>query len=676
MSHVDSRSALSLARLRPFLVLIAAVGACLAQVLLDRSGSAISLAAGLALVAAAILFTLAIPHQAGEPFTTSVLALPRIPLWRRLLGLLALPSCVYAWLRLAGNRFSWDGTLAWLAAIIVLLVSIYQHPTRDAARQPLLARSGLRLDWIQLGVLAAVVIGALLRLWRLAEIPAEMGADLPHNFNNIRQILSGQFLIFFPSWPGREGLFFYLAAIPAALLGLSHLSIKLTGALIGIATIPVIYLLGKELFEREVGLFAALLYAASHWAIITSRTGLRMVMVPLLLALTWLFWLRGLKQQRAWYLALAGLCLGLGLHTYTAFLAVPALVLVWLAAEVICGRGHALWFQRWGLLYLVVLTIVVFLPLLRFSVDSPSAYLFRTATRITSSEVPLPAQPWLVLLGNLKNAILMFNLAGDRVAFNNIGGFRELGFVAAAFLPLGAVYLASRPRRGYNLNLLLTLPFMLLPSALALAFPREVPNAGRAIGGLPAAILIPALGLSLLRRALNGGASDEVPEPVNDVKDQKSAVRRNRHRWLRHWLPWALVICLLIGETGAAFPLYFNAYRLSLPERNYSISLAMAQVMDEFAGNGEVFIKTQAYWYDGNAVRAQLTKLQGWQNEFWQLDTDHQPLVGPPGKVLVILHPADLTAAATLQTTFKHSATVAHYNYDCQVSFIAFYGER
>ena len=245
MSRVAYKLALSIAQLRLFFVLVAAGGACLAQVLLDHSESASTLVAGLALVVAAVLFSLAVTQQAVEPLATTAPALPSIPRWRRLLGLLALPCCVYAWLRLAGNRLSWDGSLAWLAAIIALLVSSYQRPTRVATHQPLLTRSGLRLDWVHLGVLAAVVIGAFLRLWRLAEIPAEMGADLPHNFNNIGQILSGQFPIYFPSWPGREGLFFYLAAIPSALLWLSHLSIKLTGALIGIATIPVIYLLGK-----------------------------------------------------------------------------------------------------------------------------------------------------------------------------------------------------------------------------------------------------------------------------------------------------------------------------------------------------------------------------------------------------------------------------------------------
>jgi hypothetical protein len=216
---------------------------------------------------------------------------------------------------------------------------------------------------------------------------------------------------------------------------------------------------------------------------------------------------------------------------------------------------------------------------------------------------------------------------------------------------------------------------MLLPSALALAFPREVPNAGRAIGALPAAILIPALGLNVLRRTLQEETGDPIADTVKGVQGAPPAIKRSNHRVWR-WISRVIVAGLLIGETGAAFPLYFDAYRMSLPDHNYSISLAMAQVMDDFAGNGQVFIKTQGYWYDGNAVRAQLVKLRDWDNEFWKLDQAKPPMAGPPGKVLIILHPADLAAITTLETVFSHSTTVAHYKYDGQVAFIAFYGER
>ncbi|MHB9031585.1 MAG: ArnT family glycosyltransferase [Anaerolineae bacterium] len=667
-------------QLQPYLAILALLAACLAQAALDRSAARYAWLAGGLFALAAVLMVVFTYQQRLEANASQPAHYKMVPAWRRMLAAFAIPAGIYAWLHLADNRFTCDGTLAWVIAIALLLIAAYQVPTRKHAK----AAHALQLDWLQVAVIGAVVVGAFLRLWRLREIPAEMGCDLPLNFSNIQGILNGNTPIFFTSWPGREGLLFYLAAIPSALVGLSHWSIKLTTALLGIAAIPVIYWLGKELYTRELGLIAAWLYAASHWAVITSRLGLRMALAPLLLMLVALFFIRGVRCQNPWYLALAGLCLGLGLHSYNAFIAVPPLVILWLVIEVILGRGKLLWQQRFGLACLFGTALVVFLPLGRFIFDSPAQYLLRVATRVTNSEVALPGNLIRVFLHNIVNALLMFNVHGDLVSFNNIAGFRELGFVAAALLPVGLVRLVVRPKRGYNLLLLATLLVMLLPTALSLAFPNEVPGAGRAIGALPAAILISALSLELVRRAIlpraQPNAVETAPQPVGSrvsvFAPRQSGDPGKLPSRARRLVAWVLIGTALGAEAVAAYPLYFDAYRLNLPDQNYSISLEMARVMDDFAGNGQVFIKTQGYWYDGNAVRAQLVKLKGWNAEFWDLDPNQPPAAGPPGKVLIILHPKDTASITALRRVFPSSAVVAHYYYDGQEAFIAFYGER
>ncbi len=688
MSTIKTHRALSAARLRPYAVLLALGAAFLAQAALDRSALRYGAATlGLFLLAAGLLAAFSW-RDAVESANIQPYALRPVPGWRRVLAAFAVPASMYAWYRLANNRFTWDGALAWAAAVVCLLVSAYQPPAQPRKR----SGAGLHLDWIQLALLGAVAVGAFLRLWRLEEIPAEMGCDLPLNFNNVQGILNGDTSIFFTSWPGREGLLFYLAALPSALFGLSHWTIKLTTALIGIATIPAIYLLGKELYERELGLIAAWLYAASHWAIITSRLGLRMALVPLLLTLTLYFFIRGLHRASTWHLALAGLFLGLGMHSYNAFIAVPPLLCLWLLLEVILGRGRRLWQMRLGFGYLLVIALVIFLPLGRFMLDYPGQYLLRVTTRITGSEAALPANPLWVFLQNVVNAVLMFNVAGDRVSYNNIAGFRQLSFVAAALLPLGGLHLLLHPKRGHNLTLLATLLFMLMPTALSIAFPNEVPGAGRAIGALTPAIITSALALDLIRRALSPqprtasagvqGYQTGTPTvfsvfaPRSPAPMAAAPATSRRKAGMRRWFAWALVVLLLGYEAVAAYPTYFNAYRLNLPDQNYSISLEMARVMDDFAGNGEVFIKTQGNWYDGNAVRAQLRKLPGWDNEFWELDLTKPPLVGTSAKVLVILHPADQTSLEALRAAFSHSVAVTHFYYDGREAFIAFYEER
>lgn len=667
---MSTSSAEARARFRLYAILLALGAALLAQAALDRSASRYGMAALGAFLAGGGLLSAFTWHEDSSSPDDQSAPLKPVPGWRRMMLLFAVPAGIYAWQHLAANRFTWDGTLAWLATTGLVLLSAYQAPATRHKRPC----NGLYLDWIQVALLGAVAVGAFLRLWRLEEIPAEMGCDLPHNYNNILGILNGQTPVFFTSWPGREGLLFYLAAIPSALFGLSHWSIKLTTALVGIATIPLVYLLGRELYERELGLIAAWLYAASHWAIITSRTGLRMSLVPALLCLTLYFFVRGLHRENPWLLAVSGFFLGLGMHSYNAFMVVPPLLVLLALLEVILGRGRRLWRMRWGLAYLLLAALAVFIPLARFMYDYPGEYLFRVSTRLTSAEVPLPGNPLQVFAHNVIATMLMFNVAGDQVSVNNIAGFRQLGFIAAALLPLGAAHLVLKPKRGHNLELLVSLLVMLLPTALSLAFPNEVPNAGRAIGALPLSILVSALGLDLIRRGI---LPSEQLAAAGTLRAASGGAVASAYRLKNRQIgAWALVAILLASETISAYPLYFDAYRLNLPDQNYSISLEIARVMDDFAGNGEVFIKTQGNWYDGNAVRAQLRKLKGWNNEFWELDPNQPPVSGPAGKVLVIFHPADTASIQALRTAFTESVTVTHFYYDGREAFIAFYGER
>jgi 4-amino-4-deoxy-L-arabinose transferase-like glycosyltransferase len=86
---------------------------------------------------------------------------------------------------------------------------------------------------------------------------------------------------------------------------------RLMTALVGVLTILVIYLAGRELRGRRVGLLAAALLGGSYLHVNHSHYATFDVMVGLLAALTLLFSeLILTRQQARWYL-LAGLCAGL-----------------------------------------------------------------------------------------------------------------------------------------------------------------------------------------------------------------------------------------------------------------------------------------------------------------------------------------------------------------------------
>ncbi len=656
---------------------ICLAGAICAQYLLDKDES-LRLAA-LLYALAAILFVALYGRQAVEAVWAGPAERKRPLLW--LLILMAAILGALAFPRFHGNLFRPDGTLLWGAGLVLLgLAAWLGDPRPDRSPKICQVSAGLSVAWHHLALLGIMLIGAFYRLYKIDLIPAEMGCDLPHNYNNIRLILRKEFLIFFPSYPGREALFFYLAAPFCRLFGLNHTTIKMAASLIGVLTLPVVYLLGKELFNREVGLFAAFFLSISHWHIILCRVGYRASTVPLLVALVWYFLVRGLKTHRRWFYALSGFCLGLGLYTYPAFLVGPFLVALMLLTRFLVGRGRALLADWDSVILLVVVAIFVFIPLGRYAYEEPQTYGFRAATRITSVEQPLPKDILGTLLQTTSKALLMFNYHGDGTFVANVPFMREMGFFTAVLFVLGLACVLWRWRRECNLTVPIALGVMLLPTILSLAFPHEVPNAIRAIGALPAAVLLPAIALALVRRRM------AALHPVRPPREMLMVITANgvpkwEWRWRWSW-PWrglmvALLIAVLGFETWATYPTYFRDYVSHLTASNYSISLALARAIDDFADDGESYIKMMPYWYDGNAVRAQLRRAdQSWHNELDALRREGPPFVGPPGKFMVILHPQDTEALRMLQEAFPRGIALSSKDNKGEVAFFTFYGER
>jgi hypothetical protein len=103
------------------------------------------------------------------------------------------------------------------------------------------------------------------------------------------------------------------------------------------------------------------------------------------------------------------------------------------------------------------------------------------------------------------NALTMFFWNNGDVWVHSIPGRPALAVVDAALFFCGVVLLAARyVKRMYwrDLFLLVSIPILLLPSVLSLAFPNENPNLNRTAGAYVVVFLILALGLDALLRAV------------------------------------------------------------------------------------------------------------------------------------------------------------------------------
>lgn len=431
--------------------------------------------------------------------------------------LIALPLILLTFIAIGSkSHYTTWNVILWGLAVLYTCLAFWNYPGREL-RQARWTKVkawfaapsvNIHLSGWDLLLLVVLAIVAFFRLYQLNQVPAEMIGDHVETMMDVQGILNGDEVVYSERINGRETLQFYLAALISRLPGmeLSFLALKLTTVLAGLATLVFIYRLGKELGGRWVGILALLLAGMGYWANVISRVGLRFAFYPLFAAAVMYYLVRGLKRSNRNDLILAGLALGLGLHGYTPFRIVPFLVAAGVLIYALHSRSKE---QRTrALLCLAVIALVslaVFLPLLRYWVNNPHMYTFRAFSRLTALEQPLPAPALEVFWGNLKAALAMPFWRNGTVWVYTVADRPGLDVISAVFLMLGLGVLIARyaKHRGWqDIFLLLSVPVLMLPSILSLAFPAENPALNRAAGAYVPIYLIAAIGMEGLLRNL------------------------------------------------------------------------------------------------------------------------------------------------------------------------------
>jgi hypothetical protein len=506
----------------------------------------------------------------------------------------ALIVLLLAFLLFKDNTFSLLNLALWLLGLGLLVRAFWEQapggkPLRERIPEALQRLNQIKFShWTAILLLAAGLV-IVFRVYRLAEVPSEPYSDHAEKLLDVYDVLRGQASIFFTRNTGREALQFYLTAAVALLFGtgVSFMSLKIGTVLAGLAALPFVYLLGRELGGRRVGLLALIMVGISYWENVVSRIGLRYTFYPLFAAATLFFLLRGLRRSSRNDIILAGMFLGAGLHGYTAFRVMPlavtlAFALYWLHSQ---SRGMRLQSAFWfGLLILV--SLMVFLPLLRYALENPQIISYRSLTRLTGIEKPLADPSWRVFLVNFWRALTMFFWDNGKVWAHSVMNRPALDLVSAALLLPGVTLVLARYGRARDwrdLFLILSIPLLLMPSILSLAFPQENPSLNRTSAALIPAALIISLCLdgimSALERAWEGTKGTAVA--------------------------WGLGIALLAFSCWQNFDLVFRQYDEQY--RFFSLNSGEAgQVVRGFLDSGntmeQVFVLEYPHWVDSRLV--------------------------------------------------------------------------
>ncbi len=572
----------------PWRTLLAVLLGLYAQLSLEPPGRNFGLALPLYAFAAGLAVWAFLRKEWRLPGVRTTRAIPD-PLKVRFLPLFAsvLLAVIAFWDFGPEDKFTASNLTLWISSIILLVFGFWLRV--DKSRNPP-AADGRR--WLWLAVITATAgFVIFFRLNQIDSVPAEPFSDHAEKILDIYDITQGQWLIFFPRNTGREGFQMYWTLLVAGVFGtgLSFLSLKLGTVLLGLLTLPYIYLLGVELGGRRLGLIALVLFGIGYWPNLVSRIGLRFPLYPLFVASCLFYVLHGLRTHSRNDFILAGLFLGLGLHGYSPFRIVPVLILVafglyWLHRASVGTRQQALWW----LMIIIVVSLVLFLPLLRYSLDHPDIYSYRAFSRLGNVEAPLPDPALQIFLSNLGRSLAMFNWDDGEIWVNSVPHRPAFDVVTAAFFLIGFILLLLRyirERDWRDLFILVSIPVLLLPSSLSLAFPAENPALNRAAGAAVPAFLVSALALD----GFLGAFSNPTTKPGSNPGLSRSIIQG------------ILAVLLLAGCAYQNYDLVFNQFDRNFRAGAWNTSemgKLISRYRSDYGTTDSIWIVPYPHWVD------------------------------------------------------------------------------
>ncbi len=356
----------------------------------------------------------------------------------------------------------------------------------------------------RIGLLAITVVGALLRFYKLGELPYGVYQDEAwHGLDALALLDSGNIKLYFEANNGREPLYIYLVTAAVYVFGPTAYALRIPAAILGTLTIPASYLMGFALSKRQsVGLYMAAFCALSLWPLTLSRIAFRAVSLPLFMALA--IGLIALAMQassiakKRTFASLGGACVGLLLYTYAAAQLAVLGALLWVGLTLISNAK----LDRQVLLAAALAAALVALPIALFAYTAPDVY-FARSNQVAIWELEANNGTPLVvdILRHAWQGLLMFVWQGDRIArhnmpyrpvFDAVGGVMFL--TGTAIITKNAIQRLRQWQVSSALFVLFALGCMLVSTVLA----EDTPHFLRGIGVLVPALYLAGVGLDHL----------------------------------------------------------------------------------------------------------------------------------------------------------------------------------
>ncbi len=535
---------------------------------------------------------------------------------------------IIAFLNFSGNRFTITNLIL-LTLSVAFLIWAFWVPEKG--------RLSIKISpWT--GVIVGVfILAGFFRFYHLGQVPPEMNSDHAEKILDVMRVLDGQTMIFFPTNGGREALQFYLVAGLHKIfnINLDFMILKIVTVAAGFLSLPFIYLLGKDLVNKRVGIIALAFAGVAYWPNIVSRVGLRLPFYILFTAATLYFLLKGLQTGRRNYFLLCGVTLGLGLHGYSANRILPLIVFTAVIIFIIHNRSSQKRHQVIiSTLLLFVIAGVIFIPLFRFMLEDPDSFLFRMLTRIGPMERELTDPAMLLFFRNMVKSLTMVSWDNGEIWPVSIPHRPALDVITAALFWLGVLLLIVRyirKRNWLDIFWLISIPLLMLPSIMSLAFPAENPNLYRSGGAMVPVFMIIAFSLDGMTMSI-----------------------RSRFGSLGPSFAWALALLLVTLSAFQSYNLVFKEYYNQYKASAWNSS-EMGAVVKDFAGNTggveNIWVMGYPHWVDTRLIGM----IAGYPTKNYVLfPEDIEDLPENPDPKLFLIKPEDEAPIATLKTAYPY----------------------
>ncbi len=274
----------------------------------------------------------------------------------------------------SGPASYWDAVVFWMAAIVALTAAFVP---RESLRRPQLRSWFERHRPELLALFALTFVAGLLRFVALGTIPDIVVGDEGRIGALGLEAARGQINNPFATVFGHSTLYLLFIGIPEAILGFSPLSMRLTSAMAGTVTIPLVYLLGRRMFGPRVGMVAAALMTFAHIHIHFSRLAVNGGIVDVVFATLALYFLyRAVDESRALFFALTGVTVGLHLYFYQGGRLMALVVPAYLVCLAIVDRRRVV-ANLHNLAVLLASYVIVGAPMIHWAMTHPQEFMAR-----------------------------------------------------------------------------------------------------------------------------------------------------------------------------------------------------------------------------------------------------------------------------------------------------------